>query len=246
MGGLRRVRWPRMPSGRASPLAKPCAGRWQLAHATVLSADRMGSKNSFRPRFTRSAVDGLSGTAGRSPSPNGIVTRESRFGSVSRGGGSPPLEALTARIAKTANASIRSIMADSLRGRSLGSPWLGCMQALRRAQPIPPRQTPTWPHSDRGHYGSVGDPPHLRSRSDGFRQPPSTEPMQAPGCPRKSVDRPTFTLVLKGFLGQQLWLPPRGRSCAVLPPQAHAGLRSCLPGRPVRREPLPWRLGPWM
>ena len=41
---------PLMPTLRPMASLKPCLGLWQVAQETLLSADKMGSKNNSRPR----------------------------------------------------------------------------------------------------------------------------------------------------------------------------------------------------
>src|SRR5262245_44035300 len=52
---------PRMPTEVGLPSVNARAGLWQLAQATVPSADKRPSKKSFCPRATFSGVCGLSG-----------------------------------------------------------------------------------------------------------------------------------------------------------------------------------------
>src|SRR6266849_7743756 len=52
---------PTMPIETGRPSVKARAGSWQVAHATVPSADNRPSKNSFWPSSTFSGASGLSG-----------------------------------------------------------------------------------------------------------------------------------------------------------------------------------------
>ena len=55
---------PKTPTLMARPSVKARSGSWQPAQARVPSAERIGSKKSFRPRATFSGVMGLSSGTG--------------------------------------------------------------------------------------------------------------------------------------------------------------------------------------
>src|ERR1700682_4461145 len=50
VGAFRWPTWPLMPIETGRPSVKACLGSWQLLQATVPSADKRRSKNSFWPR----------------------------------------------------------------------------------------------------------------------------------------------------------------------------------------------------
>ena len=77
------LRWPTclaMPIEVALPSANPLAGSWQVAQATVPSAESRPSKNSFWPSATLSGVVGLSGGVTAAVSSCGRPAWSARFG----------------------------------------------------------------------------------------------------------------------------------------------------------------------
>src|SRR5574337_1159849 len=75
-GALRPPTCPLIPVEVGRPSENPLSGAWQVAQATVPSADSRGSKYSALPRLIVSAVNGLSGGiyAASSCRPNGILS----------------------------------------------------------------------------------------------------------------------------------------------------------------------------
>src|SRR5258708_27297587 len=71
VGALRWPTRPLIPIEAGLPSVKARAGSWQVLQATVLSADKRPSKNSFWPRAIFSGVCGLSGGIAARAAPSG-------------------------------------------------------------------------------------------------------------------------------------------------------------------------------